>query len=86
METTQRTSDPAVVAAVTRIRESLDGEVVDRGRVVDHLLDLRLLAADDGATLAVAAVDRLLADLPGRTLVERSWVDDALAGLVPSAS
>lgn len=86
METTERTSDPAVVAAVGRIRASLDGELLDRSRVVDHLLDLRLLAADDGATLAVATVDRLLADLPGRTLVERRWVDDALDRLVPSGS
>ncbi|HSL57888.1 MAG TPA: hypothetical protein VK866_08615 [Acidimicrobiales bacterium] len=88
METTERTSsDPAVVAAIDRIRASLDGELVDRSRVVDHLLDLRLLAADDGATLStVAAVDQLLVDLPGRTLVERTWVDDALTRLAASPS
>jgi len=85
MDTTEKISaDPALVRAIDRIRASLDGQVVDRGRVVDHLLDLRILAADDGARLVVTDLDRLLADLPGRTLVERTWIDDRLATLAAS--
>ena len=45
--------------------------VDDRGRVVDHLLDLRIAAADQEHV--VGLIDSFLADLPGKTVVETEW-------------
>jgi hypothetical protein len=57
---------------------AISGEVVDKSRVADRLLDLRL-AAD--APALVAAVDDVLSTMPGRTMVPASWWSDALNGL-----
>jgi hypothetical protein len=54
------------------------GEVIDKSRAIDRLLDLRLTADTPGL---VAAVDELLRGVPGRTLVATSWWVDALNGL-----
>lgn len=56
----------------------VNGEVLDKSRVTDRLLDLRL-AADSPAL--IAAVDDLLANVPGRTMVASEWWVDALNGL-----
>jgi hypothetical protein len=57
---------------------AMNGEVLDKSRATDRLLDLRL-AAD--APALVAAVDELLRGIPGRTMVATEWFIDALSGL-----
>ncbi len=47
------------------------GQLIDRGRVVDCLLDLRSAAADQ--THLVTLVESVLADLPGKNVVETEW-------------
>jgi hypothetical protein len=56
----------------------LTGEVVDRSRVADRLLDLRNEA---GSPNLVEAVDELLRTVPGRTMVATAWWREALEGL-----
>lgn len=60
-------------------RTAIDGQLSDKTRVVDNLLDLRLATADQPAM--VAEVDRLLSDVPGLTTVENSWWSAALDDL-----
>ncbi len=57
---------------------AINGEVIDRSRVADRLLDLRNEAGSPGI---VDAVDDLLRNLPGRTMVVTSWWREALEGL-----
>ena len=57
---------------------AINGEVIDRSRVADRLLDLRNEAGSPGM---VDAVDDLLRNLPGRTMVVTSWWREALEGL-----
>ena len=57
---------------------AINGEVLDKARVTDWLLDLRLAA---GSPELVAAVDDVLAGVPGKTMVATSWWADALNGL-----
>ena len=57
----------------------IDGLVRDRSRVVDALLDIRLLAASDDRLQA--AVDDALASVPGKSLVPSEWYRDTLCGL-----
>ena len=71
------------------LRSEIDGQLIDRGRVMDHLLDLRADSRDMPALLEV--IDQLLVELPGVSVVETSWwsgaidrLDDA-AGPVPAA-
>ncbi len=49
---------------------AINGEVLDKSRVTDRLLDLRNEA--DGPAL-LAAVDGILRNVPGRTLVPTEW-------------
>lgn len=65
--------------AIGDLLEAVDGTLIDRSRVVDALLDLRLLANDEPDVQA--AIDALLGAVPGRTLVETAWYVDALHGL-----
>lgn len=52
------------------------GQLMDRGRVIDHLLDLRLAAGIDPALVAV--LDQTLAEVPGKSVVELTWWRDTL--------
>ena len=64
---------------IEQFRSNIDGQLSDKSRVIDHLLDLRLeVAARPGV---VAEIDRLLADVPGLTTVENSWWSAALDDL-----
>ena len=57
---------------------SINGEVIDKSRVADRLLDLR----NEAETPAlVDAVDDLLRTVPGRTMVITSWWREALESL-----
>lgn len=55
-----------------------DGEVIDKSRVIDRLLDLRNEAE---APELVDAVDQLLGAVPGRTMVTTAWWRESLDGL-----
>lgn len=68
---------------IAELKSKIDGELIDRGRVTDHLLDLRLCSDRPGFT---ALVDELLADLPGRSVVETSWWSEALDRLAAQVS
>ena len=61
---------------LAQYRSEMHGQLSDRRRVMDHLLDLRLVMADHSAV--VAEVDRLLGELPGLTTVENRWWSDGL--------
>ena len=58
---------------------AINGEVLDKSRATDWLLDLRLAAGSSSEL--VAAVDNVLAGVPGKTMVATSWWADALNGL-----
>jgi hypothetical protein len=66
------------VQTIDEALAAISGEVLDKSRVADRLLDLRLVA--DSPAL-VAAVDDVLSSIPGRTMVPTSWWADALNGL-----
>jgi hypothetical protein len=57
---------------------AIDGEVIDKSRVIDRLLDLR---NDAEAPALVDAVDQLLTNVPGRTMVTAEWWRESLEGL-----
>ncbi len=52
------------------------GQLIDRGRVIDYLLDLRLEAGNDSALTRM--IDGILGDVPGKTVVELVWWRDTL--------
>ncbi|HEV8298167.1 MAG TPA: hypothetical protein VGQ20_12740 [Acidimicrobiales bacterium] len=56
----------------------VNGEVLDKSRVIDRLLDLRIAA--DSPELA-SAVDETLRNVPGRTMVPTAWLTEALSEL-----
>lgn len=64
---------------ITELQSAEHGQIIDRGRVIDHLLDLRLAAADD--LMVTAAIDELLANTPGKSTVETRWWQETLADL-----
>lgn len=66
---------------IAELTAKIDGEIIDRSRVIDHLLDLRLLTDDIAFT---AQVDRLLGDVPGASMVDAAWWRQALAQLAAS--
>lgn len=71
-----------------QFRADIDGQLSDKRRVIDNLLDVRLAAA--GLPAVVAEIDRLLADMPGLTTVENTWWTEAIddidraSGAVPT--
>lgn len=56
---------------IQELRNRVNGELSDRNRVVDALLDLRLALAD--RPHLVGEVDRHLRELPGLTIVPNAW-------------
>lgn len=70
---------PVLDNLIAELKNDIEGQLVDKGRVIDHLLDLRLAA--EGNSTAMAAVDALLASVPGKSVVETSWWSEALTGL-----
>ncbi len=65
-----------VTSRIAELRTQIDGKLVDRNRVIDHLLDFRLDAA--GTPALEEKVDVLLANVPGLTVVESEWWVEAL--------
>ena len=65
-----------VETLIQQYRKRINGELSDKNRVTDQLLDLRLAAADHPEIVAI--VDRLLVERPGLTTVTNRWWSDAL--------
>ncbi|MGI9596174.1 MAG: hypothetical protein ACR2QK_08440 [Acidimicrobiales bacterium] len=68
-----------IESLLDQFRTDIDGQLSDKRRVIDHLLDVRLAAADKPAL--IIETDRLLADVPGLTTVENDWWRAALDDL-----
>jgi hypothetical protein len=80
------TSSPRVHPTTELIEELLrgiSGQVTDRSRVVDGLLDVRQVSGED--ELIISNVDELLRAVPGRTMVPSDWYRDVLQGLAVTA-
>jgi hypothetical protein len=60
----------AISKRIATLRAAIDGQLSDRNRIIDHLLDLRLEFEAPGL---VAVIDELLSDVPGLTVVENEW-------------
>lgn len=73
-----------VETCIADIRRNVTGELTGRTKVIDHLLDLRLAAAD--RPLVVSTIDALLADTPGRSTVSNAWLLAALTEVERSAA
>lgn len=58
-------------AKVALAESAINGEFSSTGRVVDELLDLRLVAT--GRPLVINRIDRAIREVPGRTLVPNNW-------------
>jgi hypothetical protein len=65
----------AIDERIATFRAAINGQLSDRNRIIDHLLDLRL---EHDAPGLVAVIDELLADVPGLTVVENTWWTAAL--------
>lgn len=61
----------AIETLIDEFKTQLDGRLTDRQRVIDHLLDLRLVSGDHPALQG--EVDQVLANVPGLTVVETQW-------------
>jgi len=87
LEPVDNPDSPTVLIEITelvdRLLDAIDGELTSRSRVVDGLLDLRLVAAD--LPDIVAQVDERLATVPGSTTVTNHWWMEALADLRSAA-
>ena len=68
-----------VETLINDLRNEVTGELTDKSRVTDRLLDIRLAAV--GRPTIIAEVDRTLADIPGLTMVENDWWRAVLDGL-----
>ncbi len=69
---------------IDQFKANIDGQLSDKRRVTDHLLDIRLAAADMPAV--IVETDRLLGDMPGLTTVENTWWRTALDELEQALS
>jgi hypothetical protein len=78
------TMECVIINLIEEFKSNIGGQLVDRGRVVDQLLDLRLAAHDQPQLTSF--IDQLLGSLPGRTVVEAAWWAETLDRLVEAAT
>lgn len=64
---------------ITELQSAEHGQIIDRGRIIDHLLDLRLAAEGDPAS--TETIDQILANTPGKSTVETAWWQETLTTL-----
>lgn len=69
---------------ITELQSAEHGQIIDRGRIIDHLLDLRLAA--EGDLLNTESIDQLLANTPGKSTVETTWWQETLTALHAGAN
>lgn len=65
------------------VAEATPGQLIDRGRVIDYLLDLRLEAGN--GTALTELLDSILGDVPGKSVVELVWWRDTLDRVADAA-
>ena len=63
---------------LTDFSNAASGQLIDKTRVIDALLDIRTASED---LEFVAEVDKLLADVPGKTVVATIWWKATLGDL-----
>ncbi len=73
-----------IESQIKTLQDQIDGLLVDRGRIIDNLLDLRLDAADRADF--VGKIDEVLRDVPGLTVVESQWWTETLDELLDMAA
>ncbi len=73
-----------IESQIKTLQDQIDGLLVDRGRIIDNLLDLRLDAADRADF--VGKIDEVLRDVPGLTVVESQWWTETLDELLDIAA
>lgn len=73
----------AFAATVVAASAAISGELIDRVRVIDTLLDLRNAAE---SSELVAIIDDYLRNVPGQTSVRSSWWQATLDELALAAS
>ncbi len=73
----------ALTDIVNELQDGIEGETTSRSRVVDGLLDLRLEVADQPHL--VELVDRILGDVPGKSIVLSEWWSDQLSTIALEA-
>jgi hypothetical protein len=72
----------AIETLIEEFQDQLDGRLTDRQRIIDSLLDLRLVSGEHPGLRS--EVDGLLGNVPGLTVVETQWWReqlDRLAGV-----
>ncbi len=65
----------AISEHIASLKAAIDGQLSDKNRVIDHLLDIRL---EFGSPGIVPVIDELLVDMPGLSVVENDWWSGAL--------
>lgn len=70
---------PDIVGLINELLDGIDGQLSSRSRVIDGLLDLRLLAPASSALQE--RIDELLSGVPGLTTVPNGWWLDRLEEL-----
>lgn len=73
----------ALTDIVNELQDGIEGEMTSRSRVVDGLLDLRLEVAEEAHL--VELVDRILAEIPGRSIVLSDWWSEQLTTIALEA-
>jgi hypothetical protein len=77
-------SSSEFVQLIAQAQSAVAGEIIDRSRVVDVLLDLRNAA--EAVPALVEAVDASLKDVPGKTMVRSAWWRETLDELSLAAA
>lgn len=72
-----------IIKLLEELKSQIDGKVIDRASVIDHLLDLRLEAGEDAHL--TTTIDEVLGTVPGRNMVESDWWSSTLDSLIASA-
>lgn len=70
---------PVVTNLIEDLRNEDNGQLIDKGKVIDRLLDLRLAA--EGHVAIVAIIDARLSNVPGKSVVEVAWWQETLTEL-----
>lgn len=77
-DTAAEIDSPTVDEIDRLLAEHPEGVLMRRDDVIDHLLDLRAVASEE---TALAAIDRSLGHVPGRSVVEVGWWSAELVDL-----
>ncbi len=72
-----------ITKLIEELKSQIDGKVIDRASVIDHLLDLRLEAGEHA--YLTTTIDEVLGTVPGRNMVESDWWSSTLDSLIASA-